>query len=115
MDAMTARRVAKYAEEEQPGVEVPIGSIYTLHGTYNKWDEAVALSTEFWYAAPPRCILPEELPPEAGLLEVRLWGQDREPRARIVRKAPVRDTANPGPEFWASVLRRAARWKDDAA
>jgi hypothetical protein len=116
MDARTAKRVARFADEEpQEGVEVPIASIYTLNGTYNKWDEAVGLSTEFWYAAPPRCILVEELPPEAGLVEVRLWGPDRQPRARIVRKAPVRDTPNPGPEFWASVLRRAARLRDDAA
>ena len=74
----------------------------------NKWDAALAVSTEFWYAAPPRCILPDELPPEAGLLEVRPWGPERELRARVVRQAPIRETPVPGPAFWAAVLRRAA-------
>lgn len=73
-----------------------------------KWDAALAVSTEFWIAAPARCVLPHELPPEAGLIEVRPWGKDREPRARVVRPAPVRETPNPDPGFWAAVLRRAA-------
>lgn len=73
-----------------------------------KWDAALAISTEFWYAAPPRCILVDELPPEAGLLEVRAWGRHQEFRPRIVRQAPVRATPAPGPAFWAAVLRRAA-------
>jgi hypothetical protein len=72
-----------------------------------KWDEALAVSTEFWVAAPPRCVLPSELPPEAGLVEVRPWGPSRELRPRVVVKAPVRDTPMPGPGFWAAVLRRA--------
>jgi hypothetical protein len=74
----------------------------------NKWDAALAVSTEFWIAAAPRCIQLGELPPEAGLLEVRLWGKDREPRAKVVRSAPVRQTAMPDAGFWAAVLRRAA-------
>jgi hypothetical protein len=73
-----------------------------------KWDAALAISTEFWYAAPPRCILVDELPPEAGLLEVRAWGRGREFRARVVRPAPVRQTPIPDPSFWAAILRRAA-------
>ena len=75
----------------------------------NKWDAALALSTEFWFASPPRCILPDELPPEAGLIEVRPWGPSRELRPRVVRQAPIRDTPLPGPGFWAAVIRRAAR------
>lgn len=73
-----------------------------------KWDAALAVSTEFWVAAPPRCVQLDELPPEAGLVEVRPWGADGELRSRVVRAAPVRDTPNPDPAFWAAVLRRAA-------
>jgi hypothetical protein len=73
-----------------------------------KWDEALAVSTEFWIAAPPRCVQIDELPPEAGLVEIRPWGQDRELRARVVRPAPVRETPLPDAGFWAAVLRRAA-------
>lgn len=76
-----------------------------------KWAAALAVSTEFWIAAPPRCVLPGELPPEAGLLEVRHWGPFGELRARVVRPAPVRETPNPDAGFWAAVLRRAAERK----
>jgi len=73
-----------------------------------KWDEALAVSTEFWIAAPPKVVMPSELPPEAGLLEIRPWGEARELRARVVRQAPVRDTPMPDAGFWAAVLRRTA-------
>ena len=103
-----ARRIVKAIEEDPTG---RFGQHYRIAGEYRKWDEALALSTEFWIAAPPHVVLTSELPPEAGLVEVRLWGPDRVPRARVVVKAPVRDTPNPGPEFWASVLRGAAALK----
>lgn len=84
-----------------------IAAGYTVnHRT--KWASALALSTEFYFAAPPRCILPSEVPEGCGLVEVRPWGAEREMRCRVVVKAPVRDTPNPGPEFWAAVVRRAA-------
>ena len=73
-----------------------------------KWDAALAVSTEFWVAASPHCVLPSELPPEAGLIEVRPWGAKRELRAKVVRQAPVRETPMPDAGFWAAVLRRAA-------
>ena len=73
-----------------------------------KWAAAMAVATEFWYAAPVRCILPAELPEGAGLLEVRPWGRDQELRARVVVRPKSLDTPLPGPEFWASVLRRLA-------
>lgn len=72
-----------------------------------KWGAALAVSTEFWVAAPPRCVQISELPPEAGLLEVRPWGPGRELRPRIVRPAPVRETPCPDQAFWSAVLRRA--------
>lgn len=74
-----------------------------------KWDAALTISTEFWYAAPPHCILPDEVPDEAGLIEVRPWGKHRQLRPRVIRRAPIRDTPHPGHGFWASVLRRAAQ------
>ena len=73
-----------------------------------KWDAALAVSTEFWVAAPPRCVQLDELPPEAGLIEVRPWGSAGELRARVMRQAPVRETPVPDAGFWAAVLRRVA-------
>lgn len=73
-----------------------------------KWASALEIATEFWYAAPVRCILPNELPQGAGLLEVRPWGRAGELRARVVVQARKLDTPNPGPEFWASALRCVA-------
>lgn len=75
---------------------------------YRKWDAALAVSTEYYVAAPPKVVLIDELPPEAGLIEVRPWGAERELRARVVRKAPVRDTPLPDAGFWASMLRSVA-------
>jgi len=74
----------------------------------NKWDAALRLATEFWFVAPPRCILPTEVPEGCGFMEIRPWGPDRELRARVVVKAPKHDAPNPGPEFWSAVIRRAA-------
>lgn len=82
---------------------------YRVVGEYRKWDAALEVSTEFWIAAPPKVVQVDELPPEAGLIEVRPWGKEGELRPRVIRPAPVRETPNPGPEFWASILRRAAR------
>ena len=73
-----------------------------------KWAAAMSVATEFWYAAPVRCILPDELPEGAGLLEVRPWGKEGEMRARTVRAAKALDSPVPGPEFWASMLRHLA-------
>lgn len=39
----------------------------------DKWAAAMAVATEFWYAAPPKTILPSELPDGAGLVEIRPW------------------------------------------
>lgn len=93
-------RIGAMERELGPGYAVTVG---------RKWDAALAMSNEFWFAAPPRCILPSEVPPGAGLIEVRPWGPARELRARVVVKAPVRETDHPGPEFWAAVLRRVGR------
>lgn len=94
------------AKADEPGYEWARG----LHVRERlKWQAALDLSTEFYFAAPPRVILPEEVPAEAGLVEVRPWGPSRELRARVIKPAPVRDTPHPGPEWWAAVLRRAAR------
>lgn len=73
-----------------------------------KWAAAMSVATEFWYAAPVRCILPAELPEGAGLLEVRPWGSAGTLRARQVVPATALETTTPGPGFWASVLRHVA-------
>jgi hypothetical protein len=73
-----------------------------------KWEAALEVSTEFYVAAPPHCVQLEELPPEAGYVEVRPWGPSRELRAKVVRPAPVRETPLPDVGFWSAVLRRAA-------
>jgi hypothetical protein len=108
MDPRRARRVAAALAVEETPNNALSRTWWKVVGEYRKWDLALSLSTEFWIAAPPRVVQLDELPPEAGLVEVRLWGKDREPRARVVRPAPVRDTPHPGPEFWAAFLRRAA-------
>lgn len=73
-----------------------------------KWAAAMAVATEFWYAAPVRTILPSELPAGAGLLEIRPWGRDGGFRARVARAADKLTNEQPGPEFWSSVLRHLA-------
>lgn len=82
---------------------------------YTKWQAALDVSTELWFAAPPRCILPDEVPPEAGLIEVRPWGKTGDLRPRVVRPAPVREMPLPDSGFWAAVLRRVAERRPQAA
>ncbi len=74
----------------------------------NKWDRALEVAHELWYAAPPNCIAPAELPGGAGLLEVRWWGEARELRPRVIVPAARRDLPNPAPEFWAMILSSVA-------
>lgn len=71
-----------------------------------KWARAVAVANEMWFAAPPRVILPTEVPEGCGLLEVRPWGAGRQMRTRVVVQAPRRKIEARGPEVWAAVLRR---------
>lgn len=93
------------AKADEPGYEWARG----LHVRERlKWQAALDCSTEFYFAAPPQVILEHEVPPEAGLIEVRPWGKQRQLRARVIRPAPVRATPLPGAGWWASVLRRAA-------
>jgi hypothetical protein len=98
-----ARRLA--AEVEQGLVELmPHEEIRWIR----KWEAALEISTEFYVAAPPHCVQIEELPPEAGYVEVRPWGPSRELRAKVIRQAPVRKTPVPDAAFWSAVLRRVA-------
>jgi hypothetical protein len=102
---LASRRVKAIALGANDEKLAEIGLVVTQRA---KWAAALALSTEFWIAAPPFVVQREELPAEAGLVEVRPWGRDRELRPRVIREAPVRATPTPGPEFWAAVLRRTA-------
>lgn len=104
--AFRARHSAQLIQSVRDGTYDPLPGEQVVE--VRKWDAALAVSTEFWIAAPPRCVQLDELPPEAGLLEVRLWGKDHEPRARVLRPAPIRETPLPDAGFWAAVLRRAA-------
>lgn len=113
---MTRRLVSEYERNEDGlgGLDKLRESGYHVEFV-RKWDEALAISTEFWIAAPPKVVLPDELPPEAGLVEVRPWGPSRELRPKVVRKAPVRETPIPDIGFWASTLREAAARRVDVA
>lgn len=99
---VSAAVTAEVVRRSEQGPMTDLG--YTVE-EQAKWGAAMEIATEFWYAAPVRCILSNELPEGAGLLEVRPWGRDRELRARVVVAAKRRDTANPGPEFWAAAMR----------
>lgn len=104
---LSRRLTRAYETGEAGGLDQLRAQGYTVR-EHRKWHAALDVSTELWIAAPPRCVLVDELPAEAGLLEVRPWGPDRELRARVVRAAPVRQTPIPDAGFWAAVLRRAA-------
>ena len=62
---------------------------------------ALLVSNEFWFATPPGLVKPDELPLEAGLIEV---GQEGE--WHVVEPAPWRDTPPPTWRFVASLIRR---------
>lgn len=64
----------------------------------------VILSNEYWLATPPGLVRPEELPPEAGLMEV-----DKAGRCTVARQAPWRETLPPTWALVATVARRAQR------
>lgn len=79
---------------------------------------ALRLSNEFYFAAPRGPIKPEELPADAGLIEVTpvemhlpLAGMRRDDNAtsRTTVAAPWRDTIPPTWRFLAAVARRAQR------
>lgn len=64
---------------------------------------ALLLSNEFYFAAPAGLIKPDELPPEAGLVEL----DAPDGRVRRVVAAPWRDTPPPTYRFLAGICRRA--------
>lgn len=69
----------------------------------SKRKAAVLFSNEFFFATPAGIIRPDELPPEAGLIEivgtdVLSW--------HVVVPAPWRDTCGPSWRFVAAILRK---------
>ena len=66
-----------------------------------KREQALQLSNCFYFVAPVGLIKPEELPPEAGLIEVK-----DEWESRLKVRAPVRTDAGPTWQFFASIARR---------
>jgi hypothetical protein len=67
----------------------------------NKRKRALRYSNQFYFATPKGLLKPEELPPEAGLIEVDDQGTTHE-----VVPAPYRETFPPTWEFMAAVMRR---------
>ena len=65
---------------------------------------ALLVSNEFWFATPEGLMKPDELPLEAGLIEINEHGF-----TRIVEPAPWRDTPPPTWRFVASLIRRTER------
>lgn len=66
-----------------------------------KRTQALHLSNQFYFVAPVGLIKPNELPPEAGLIEVK---DEWESRMKV--RAPVRSDAGPTWQFFASIARR---------
>lgn len=67
---------------------------------------AVSRSHQYFFAAPEGMIRPDELPTEAGLVEVRLDGDHWAARTKV--DAPRRETLAPmTPEFMMMIVRRA--------
>ena len=68
----------------------------------HKREKALLFSNLFYFAAPAGLIQPDEVPPEAGLMEVTEAG-----RVKTTVKAPWRPTPEPTWRFVAALLRRA--------
>ena len=68
---------------------------------------ALLYSNLFYFAAPAGLIKPEELPPEAGLMEVGDWGRGFS--AVIIVDAPWFDPPPPSWRFFAAIARRVCR------
>lgn len=66
-----------------------------------KRTQALQLSNQFYFVAPIGLIKPGELPPEAGLIEVK-----DEWESRLKVRAPLRPDAGPTWQFFAAVARR---------
>lgn len=80
---------------------------------------ALRYSNLFWFATPEGLVKPEEVPIEAGLVEVR-WRGDGYPRREdwfsdIIVQAPWRDIPPPTWNLFASVARRVARLEQNGA
>lgn len=105
MDVRPSRRLIRTAVE----IKVSRSDFSNEMRHPGKRRMALRHSNEFWFAAPKGLILPTELPPEAGLLEV---GDD----GRVLKTvpAPFRETLPPTWLFMASVVRRASRVERDA-
>lgn len=66
-----------------------------------KRTQALQLSNQFYFVAPVGLIKPDELPPEAGLIEV-----ENEWESRHTVAAPIREASGPTWQFFASIARR---------
>ncbi|MFD2168488.1 hypothetical protein [Tumebacillus lipolyticus] len=67
-----------------------------------KRQQALALSNQYFFVVPKGLVKPEEVPEECGLIYV-----DGNQRARVVKQAPMRETAPPDWGFLCSIARRS--------
>lgn len=83
--------------------EVKISRADFLHELKHpeKRSAALWLSNQFYFVTPAGLVRPEEVPPEAGLLEFDDGGA-----GLYVRKAPWRETPDPNWRFLSSIARR---------
>jgi hypothetical protein len=68
---------------------------------------ALLVSNQFYFAAPEGLIRPDELPVEAGLVEIMAEPDGIGDRLKWTVDAPWRDTIPPTWAFFASIARRA--------
>ena len=83
--------------------EIKVSRSDFLHEIKNpeKRSQALKLSNQFYFVAPQGLIKPTELPPEAGLIEVK-----DEWESRLKVRAPMREAEAPTWQFFASIARR---------
>lgn len=87
--------------------EIKISRTDFKRDSEDKQDGAIRWSDRFWYVTPPGLLKRDELPTWAGLQE---WDGSK---FSIIRKAPMRQKAEPGWDFIVSVLRNAGDIRRD--
>lgn len=97
MDLYPSHQLERIAIE----IKVSRGDFFNELKKPKKRLKALRYSNKFYFAAPEGLIKPTELPPEAGLLEVKEGGSVWE-----IWPAPYRETFPPTWQFMAAVMRR---------
>lgn len=85
-------------------VKVSRGDFFAELRDPQKREFALTVSNQFYFATPPRLVRPDEVPAEAGLVEVSAGGY-----VRVVKRAPERKREAAPWGFVAALARRAAK------